>query len=104
MVSKSKRDSAYWLQRLEKDGRNDLIARIQAGEVTVYRATQIAGYRRRLPPSPAGKLAYHWERADHTQRKAFVTKHLKDVNRILKEVAAELTKLKREKSGDGSGK
>lgn len=94
MTKTSKRDNSYLLGRLEKDGRQDLLARIGAGEISVYAAAQLAGYRKKGPRSPAAKLSYHWGRADHGERKRFVLAHLKEVNRVLREVGDDLKKAK----------
>ena len=92
-----KRDNSYWLGRLEKDGHGDLLAQIKAGELSVYRATQKAGYRPTGPRSPAAKLSHHWKRADHAERKRFVVTHLKELNRVMREVRDELVQLKAQK-------
>ena len=89
-----KRDNSYWLGRLEKEGHGDLLAQIEAREITVYKATQKAGYRKKGPKSVAAKLSYHWGRADHAERKRFVMAHLKDVNRVLREVGDDIKKMK----------
>ena len=86
MKNTIKRDSSYWLGRLEKDGHGDLLDKINAGELTVYKATQEAGYRAKGPRTPAAKLSHHWRRADHAERKRFVMAHLKDVNRVIRDV------------------
>lgn len=97
MPNSIKRDNAYWLRRLDKDGRSDLLARIDAGEITVYRGTQIAGYRKKASKSPAALLSYHWSRADHVERKRFVVAHLHEVNRVMRDVRSDLMKLKAQK-------
>ena len=92
-----KRDNSYWQGRLEKDGYVDLLAQIEANEITVYKATQQAGYRKKGPRSAAAKLSFHWTRADHGERKRFVLAHLKDVNRVLREVGDDIKKAKAQK-------
>ena len=101
-MSNAKRDNAYWRKRLRKDGHDKLLAQIDAGEMTVYRATVRAGYRKR--PSDLGdRLSHHWRRADHNERKRFVLKNLKDVNRVLLEVGDELRKAKAKQDGAEPG-
>ena len=95
-----KRDNTYWLGRLEKDGHGDLLAKIGAGELTVYKAAQEAGYRAKGPRTPAAKLSHHWKRADHAERKRFVTAHLKDVNRVLRDVGDDIKKMKAQKPSE----
>lgn len=92
-----KRDNSYWRGRLEKDGHVDLLAKIEGGKMTVYKATQEAGYRKKGTKSAAAKLSYHWGRADHAERKRFVAAHLKDVNRVLREVGDDIKKMKAQK-------
>ncbi|MEL7688731.1 hypothetical protein AAG596_14315 [Citromicrobium bathyomarinum] len=96
MNDTTKRDNSYWLGRLQKDGHSKLLAQIEAGELTVYKATQEAGYRAKGPRTPAAKLSHHWKRADHAERKRFVMTHLKDVNRVLREVGDDIKKAKAE--------
>jgi len=95
-----KRDNSYWLGRLEKDGHSDLLAQIEAGEMSVYEATQKAGYRKKGPRSAAGKLSYHWQRASHAERKRFIAAHAKDVNRVLREWGEDMKKLKAQKPSE----
>ena len=100
MKDTAKRDNSYWLGRLQKDGHSKLLARIEAGELTVYKATQEAGYRAKGPSTPAAKLSHHWKRADHAERKRFVMAHLKDVNRVLREVGDDIKKMKAQKPSE----
>lgn len=90
MKASNKRDNAYWAKRLEKDGHGEILARVQSDGITMYQARGLAGYRKIGPETPAAKLSYHWTRASAAERKRFVTVHLLDVNRVLKEVAAGL--------------
>lgn len=97
MKDKSKRDNSYWLGRLEKDGHTDLLAQVEENKISVYKAAQEAGYRPKAAKPPAAKLSYHWGRADHSERKRFVLAHLKDVNRVLREVGDDINKMKAQK-------
>lgn len=99
-MGKPKRDNAYWLRRLEKDGHKRLLADIEAKGMTVYKATQKAGYRKGGPKSPAAKLSFHWGRADHAERKRFVRAHLKDVNRVLREAGDDIREEKAQKASE----
>lgn len=92
------RDNKYWLGRFTKDGHHKLLERIEAGEISVYKARQEAGYLKTVPSRPSDKLTYHWERASHAERKRFIMQHLLDVNRTLKEVGAEIRELKTKKA------
>lgn len=95
-----KRDNSYWLGRLKKDGYVELLAQIEANEITVYKATQKAGYRKKGPRSATAKLSYHWQRASHEDRKRFIAAHLKDVNRVLREVGDDIKKMKAQKPSE----
>ncbi|UYH55553.1 hypothetical protein N6L26_03020 [Qipengyuania sp. SS22] len=100
MTDTTKRDNSYWIGRLQKDGHGDLLAQVKSGKITVYKATQKAGYRKTGPRSPAATLSYHWGRADHDDRKRFVMAHLKDVNRVLREVGDDIKKMKAQKPSE----
>ena len=97
MTNTNKRDNSYWTKRLEKGGHDKLLARISADEITVYKATQLAGYRKKALKSPAAILSHHWKRASHAERKRFVAFHVTEVNRVLKEWGADRTNLKAQK-------
>ncbi|WP_127610930.1 hypothetical protein [Croceicoccus ponticola] len=90
MAETTKRDNEYWRARLGKDGHADLLARVEADEISVYKAAQIAGYRAKGPRSVSGKLSYHWKRASADERKRFVKHHLIEINRVGREALAEV--------------
>lgn len=98
MATTGKRDNEYWLQRLEKDGYKTLLEQVRAGQVTVYRATQLAGYRPKEKSATSAKLSHHWKRASAEERKRFVIAHLKDINRVMHEVRDELLDVKAKKT------
>lgn len=100
MSNAAKRDNGYWKRRLEKDGHGDLLARVEAGVITMYKATQIAGYRAKRRSAPAAQMSYHWKRAGHDERKHFVVAHLKEVNRVMREVAEDIRVMKAEKPSE----
>ena len=100
MKATGKRDNGYWLGRLEKDGHRKLLARVRSGEITVYKATQLAGYRKPGPRSPAAKLSYHWKRANVAERKRFIQHHLGEINRVGREVLAEVRAQQAQKSDE----
>lgn len=85
-----KRDNEYWAGRLEKDGHGEILARVQSGEIKMYRARQLAGYLAEKPKSEAARLSFHWKRASAEERKRFVKHHLIEVNRVGREVLAEV--------------
>jgi len=89
MVATAKRDNAYWAERLEKDGHGELLARVRSGEISMYKASQLAGYRSKGSPSPAAKLSHHWKRASAEERLRFVRAHGIELNRVLKELVEE---------------
>lgn len=98
-MTNPKRDNQYWIGRLKKDGRDDLLADIEAAKLSIYRATQIAGYRADKHGSTVSKLSYHWERATAEERKEFVTMNLRAVNHFVRQVGEELKLLKAQKIG-----
>lgn len=95
--SKTKRDNAYWADRLKKDGHRELLDQIAAGEITMFKARQVAGYLTKSPASPAEKLNYQWNRASHNERKRFLAMNLLTIDRLIKEVSADLTSHKAKK-------
>lgn len=98
MATTGKRDNEYWLQRLEKDGHKPLLEQVKAGQVTVYRATQLAGYRPKEKSATSAKLCHHWKRASAEERKHFVIAHLKDLNRVMHDVRNTLLEAKAKKT------
>lgn len=95
-----KRDNLYWAGRLRKDGHSEILARVEAGEVTMYRATQLAGYRPASPRTPAAKLSHHWKRASADERKRFVAAHPFEIDRALKEFLADRQAAKAQKPSE----
>ena len=86
MTGNQKRDNTYWAGRLKKDGHDDLLARCDAGEISMYRARQLAGYLAEKPSSVADRLSHHWQRADVLQREKFLIDNMASVLRSLKDV------------------
>ena len=104
MVTPGKRDNAYLAERLEKDGHRKLLARVDAGEISMYKAAQLAGYRKVGPQSPAAKLSYHWERASAAERRRFVAAHPLEINRALKDLVQERKAMKVVEITEDAGK
>jgi hypothetical protein len=100
MKTSNLRNNAYWTNRLKKDGHEALLDRVQAGDITVYKATQLAGYRKPGPRTPAAKLSYHWQRASAEERKRFIRHHLVEINRVGKEALAEIRAEKAQKPSE----
>lgn len=95
IMSKSrKRDNAYWKGRLMKDGHDDLVARVEADEITMYKATQRAGYRKTVPTKPIERLTYHWERVSRVEREGFVFENIDSVMLALNDLRKRDKKLK----------
>lgn len=87
MTDSTKRDNSYWLNRLERDGRDDLLKMIDDGVITVYRATIDAKYRsRRSAPSKAEQLDHHWKRASRREKQLFVARNFGTVQPIVRAV------------------
>ena len=79
-----KRDNAYYIERLAREGRTDLVARIRSTEITVYAACIEAGLRRsKGTESRADQLSYHWQRASAPERRRFVLENLKSLGPIV---------------------
>ena len=84
MTDRTKRNNSYWLRRLEQDGRGDLLQMIQAGDITVYRATMAAGLRKkRTAESRADQISYHYARASLTEKRRFIIDNWSSVARIV---------------------
>ena len=93
-----KRDNAYLLHRLQRDGRDDLITRINSGEISVYAACVQAGLRRsKSTETRAEQLTYHWKRANAADRRRFVVDNFGSlapiVNNLVKEIRASKEKM-----------
>jgi len=83
-----------------KDGHKDILDRVELGEISMYKARQLARYLEKKPRSAGGKLSYHWGRASHAERKQFVLAHAKEVNRVLREVREDALKKKAQKPSE----
>ena len=62
----------HWIARLKRDQRLDLLARIEAGELSPHAAALEAGYRK--VPSQLEKLTQAWDAASVDDRKALLPK------------------------------
>lgn len=90
MTDKIKRDNSYWLSRLEKDGRDDLLKMIEGGEITVYRAAMAAGYRKkRTATSRSDQISYHYSRANLAEKRRFIIDNWSSVARIVGQLVKE---------------
>lgn len=88
MTDPKRRNNAYWLHRLEQDGRDDLLQMIKAGEITVYRATMDAGLRKkREAASRADRISYHYSRASLAEKRRFIIENWASVARIVGDLA-----------------
>lgn len=95
MTDSKKRDNTYWLRRLEQDGRGDLLQMIEAGDITVYRATMAAGLRKkRAAASRADQISYHYARASLVEKRRFIIDNLSSIRRIAGDLAQRQRALK----------
>lgn len=93
MSEATKRDNSYWLDRLERDGRGDLLKMINDGDITVYRAVVAAGYRKKQDAaSTADRITYHYSRANLAEKRRFIIENWQSVAPIV----GELVKRRRE--------
>ena len=79
-----------YLRRLKQDGRDDLLEKIEAGELSIYAAALIMGYRkRRTAPSRADQITYHWTRASAAEKKLFLKRNFQSVTPMVQRIIAE---------------
>lgn len=106
MTDSKLRNNAYWLKRLARDGRNDLLKMIEDKHISVYRATVAAGYRnRRKAASRADQISYHYSRATLAEKRRFIINNWSTLaplfGAILKQ---QMQKENSEKSEEPTGK
>lgn len=83
MANIGKRDNGYYLERLKNAGREDLLAAIKAGEMSVYKATTVAGLRKkRSVPSRADQISYHYSRATLAEKRRFILDNWSSLTQI----------------------
>lgn len=83
-----KRDNEYYLQRLRREGRGDLVEQINSGEISVYKAAIDTGLRRRSKaPSRSEQLRYHWSRASAFERRRFVIENIRSLGPLVATIA-----------------
>lgn len=91
------RDNTYYEKRLKKESRTDLLARVSSGEISMYRATVLAGYRKKTARDNAEALSRRWHRLNRKERLMFVHEHYSEIIEIAlkrKELIAEQAKEK----------
>lgn len=87
MTAQTNRDNAYILDRLDKLGRADLLAKIAGKEMSVYAASIEAGFRRRKSDgSKSSHLSYHWSRAGKRDRERFLADNFEEIDVLRKEL------------------
>ena len=90
-----------FLRRLEQDGREDLLKQIKAGDLTVYRAALMMGYRkRRAAPSREAQITYHWTRASAAEKKLFLKRNIQSVAPLMQRIIAEHREKEAEKPAE----
>lgn len=96
----SKRDNQYWAGRMLKDGHTEILERCECGEISMYRARQLAGYLSAKPSTPSERLSYHWERADTLQREKFVLDNREAIARTIADIQKRAEKVKAQKPSE----
>lgn len=87
MVKVQKRDSNYYLRKLKRLGRDDLLEKCHAGKMSVYAASIEAGFRkRRTAPSRVGHLSYHWSRTSKRERLDFMVQNFREIDMLRTEL------------------
>ena len=86
-----KRDNDYYLDRLKRDGFDELLKRIRAGKISVYAASIEAGFRRRKSTETrANQVTYHWKRAGAADRERFVVDNFRSLRIIMLDLTKKL--------------
>lgn len=94
MVPMAGNNSDY-IRRLRKDGKRDLLEKIENQEISVYAAAVKAGYRKtKASPSRTEQIAYHWSRASAAERQRFIVTNWSTVGPIADDIARRLRELK----------
>ncbi|MBX7502426.1 hypothetical protein K3181_13340 [Qipengyuania sp. YG27] len=77
-----------YLRRLKHDGRQDLIDKIDRGDISIYAAAIEMGYRKkRGAPSKADQISYHYSRATLSEKRRFIVDNWSSVARIVGDLA-----------------
>lgn len=84
------RNNDYYLARLRKEGRHELLEKISCGQITVYEASCVVGYRKKALRPSADKLSHVWLRTGQTERLKFAARHLVELSNLVKEVIARV--------------
>ena len=74
-----------------------MLARVTSGDISMYRATILAGYRKKAPRDNAEALSRRWYRLNKKERLMFVHQHDSEIIALLrkrKELASEQAKEK----------
>ena len=74
-----KRDNLYYLDRLKKRGRSDLVAAVEQGHMSAYRACREGGLRSGQRLSNAERIERAWDRATLRDRALFFMRRQAEV-------------------------
>ena len=87
---KIKRDNQYYRARLAKSSRNDLLAKVDSGEISMYAACVAAGFRKKRSETTLEGFKRSWQRLSKNDRRRFVASNLIELNSIVLSVRDEL--------------
>lgn len=94
-----RRDSGYFIERLARDGRHDLLAKIETGDLSVYSASIEAGLRHRnRTTSRSEHLSYHWARTSEAEKLRFLLRNIKSIAPMVVRILKQLNATKKDAS------
>lgn len=82
----NERDNNYWRKRLIKDSHDELLAKVDAREISMYEATFKAGYRKKQRKQGLALIEAEWPKLSREDRMIFVARNLREMNEIMRRV------------------
>ena len=85
-----KRDNDYYRVRLTNSSREDLLAKVDSGEISMYAACVAAGFRKKPSHITLEGFKRSWQRLSKDDRRRFVASNLIEVNTIVLSIRDKL--------------
>lgn len=85
-----KRDNEYYRGRLKKSSRDDLLAKVDSGEITMHAACILAGLRKKHSEPTLEGFKRSWQLLSKNDRLRFVASNLMEMNTLVRAVAEKI--------------
>jgi hypothetical protein len=87
---KQKRDNDYYRGRLKKSSREDLLAKVDSGQMSMHAACVAAGFRKKRSEPTLEGFKRSWQLLSKNERWWFVASNFVEMNTLVRSVGEKL--------------